>query len=90
MEGPDHKLSANPDQLKLISSNMEEAFISIGQKEKRPIETNDQIIAIRRSIVAKRKRPGDGLSPTDLDLIKGKIAQKHFQEEEQIKLKYLK
>ena len=35
MDGPDHKLSANPDQLKLISSNMEEAFVSIGQKEKK-------------------------------------------------------
>ena len=84
---------------------MDEAFFSICQKEKKDIETNDQIIAIRRSIVAKRKiakgtiiteelisykRPGDGLPPTDLDLIKGKIAQKHFQEEEQIKLKYLK
>lgn len=90
MEGPDHKASLNPQELKqMVKSirNMEKAF-GDGVKRCNKNEENTKTIA-RKSIVASKnivkgenisyenitfKRPGNGMDPTFADEIIGKIA----------------
>lgn len=100
MEGPDHKASLEPDELKSMVSairNVEKAFGN-GAKEPQESEKKNIVIA-RKSIVAKCdikkgetfteqnltcKRPGDGISPMRWDEILGTIAQKNYSEDELI------
>ena len=100
MEGPDHKASLEPKELKeLVSSirNIEKAF---GSSEKKPSPSESVNIDIsRKSIVAKidikkdekftdknitTKRPGNGISPMKWDEIVGSIAQKDYKDDELI------
>ena len=100
MEGPDHKASLEPDELKamvMAIRNVEKAF---GNGVKEPQEAEKKNIAIaRKSIVAKRnikkgeilteenittKRPGNGISPMKWDEIIGTVATKDYQEDELI------
>lgn len=100
MEGPDHKASLEPDELKAMVSairNVEKAF---GDGKKEPQEAEKKNINIaRKSIVAKcaikkgevfsennltTKRPGDGISPMKWDEIIGTKAQKDYIEDELI------
>lgn len=100
MFGWDHKVSATPDQMKIIAhgaKRIHEALGStrkiVGSREKRQRE------AFRRSLVAARdipqgkiieredmdlKRPGTGLSPTFLDFIVGRVAQRAIKYDELI------
>ena len=98
MEGPDHKASLEPEELKaMISSirNVEKAFGN-GVKEPREAEKKNIEIA-RKSIVAKcdikkgeiftvdnitTKRPATGVSPMKWDEIIGTVAQKDYREDE--------
>ena len=103
-EGPDHSLSADPQELKVISEGINEVFDSLGNFKKEPVESKKQIIAIRRSIVANckilkgdlishdkiaYKRPGDGVSPIDVDKIVNKFSLKNFEIDEQIDTNFL-
>ena len=100
MEGPDHKASLEPDELKqmvLSIRNIEKAF---GSGIKEPQESEKKNIEIaRRSIVAKYaikkgeqfsednltcKRPATGISPMRWDEVIGTLASKDFSEDENI------
>lgn len=100
MEGPDHKASLEPDELKAMVRairNIEKAFGS-GVKEPQIAEKKNIDIA-RKSIVAKcdikkgevftaenltTKRPGNGISPMKWDEIIGTLATKDYREDELI------
>ena len=100
MDGPDHKASLEPNELKQMVQairNVEMAFGS-GIKEVQETERENMEIA-RKSIVAKCKikkgevlneknltvkRPGSGISPMKWDEMIGKIAQKDYFEDELI------
>ena len=100
MEGPDHKASLEPDELKAMIHairNIEKAFGS-GIKKASPSELKNKPIA-RKSIVAARdirkgeafteenltvKRPGTGISPMKWDEVIGKKATKDYQRDDLI------
>ena len=102
MEGPDHKASLDPVELKAMVSairNIEKA-IGTGLKEPSPSEVANKAVA-RKSIVAGRaikkgemfssenlttKRPGNGISPMKWHSVVGEIAKRDFQEDELIEL----
>ena len=95
MQGPDHKASLEPNELKsMVTSirNIEKAFGS-SEKKPSPSETPNIIIA-RKSIVASRtiakgeifneenlttKRPAKGINPMLWDQIIGKTASKAYE-----------
>jgi N,N'-diacetyllegionaminate synthase len=85
--GPDHKLSADPEQLKAMISDVRDAWAAIGRPEKTPVEAPEFIPQIRRSVTAAVdipagtlldrkmlavKRPGTGLSPDTLESLVGR------------------
>lgn len=98
MEGPDHKASLEPDELKqMIDSirNIEKA-LGNGIKKPSPSENKNKIV-VRKSLMAKTyikkgdifteenvgiKRPGNGISPMRWDEVIGKTAKKDFEEDE--------
>lgn len=100
MEGPDHKASLEPDELKAMVSairNIEQALGS-SIKQPSPSESKNKPIA-RKSLVAKTaikqgetfnaenlciKRPGHGISPMRWDEIIGTKAQRDYAEDEVI------
>lgn len=102
MEGPDHKSSLEPDELKAMVSairNIENA-LGDGVKIASKSETKNKAIA-RKSIVANMsikkgdfftkeniaaKRPGNGISPMRWDEILGTKAKKDFEMDELIVL----
>jgi len=100
MEGPDHKASLEPDELKAMVRairNIEKALGSTLKKPSKSEAKNKEIV--RKSIVAKTeikvgevftedklaiKRPGNGISPMQWDEIIGTFAQKDYKEDELI------
>lgn len=100
MEGPDHKASLEPDELKNMVQairNVEKAF-GTGIKEPQEAEKKNMDIA-RKSIVAKCdikkgdiftednltvKRPGNGICPMKWDEIIGNKANKDYKKDELI------
>ncbi|APF22975.1 N-acetylneuraminate synthase [Clostridium butyricum] len=102
MQGPDHKASLEPEELKnMIKSirNIEKAMGS-GKKEVSKSEAKNLNIA-RKSIVANClikkgeifsesnltcKRPGNGISPMRWNEIIGKAAERDFKEDELIEI----
>jgi len=102
MEGPDHKASLEPDELKKMVKCIRNIELALGEekKEASPSEIKNKEIA-RKSIVAKCdikkgeifsednltvKRPGNGVSPMEWDNVIGKIAHRDFLEDELIEL----
>ena len=102
MEGPDHKASLEPEQLKAMVDSIRNVEMAIGKSEKKPSpsETPNKDIS-RKSIVAAKKihqgeilteenitvkRPGNGISPMLWDDVIGKIAVRDFQYDELIEL----
>ncbi|EQB7292637.1 N-acetylneuraminate synthase [Escherichia albertii] len=99
-EGPDHKASVTPDELKILCEGIRSVEKSLGSYEK--IVTNSERknkIVARKSIVAKcnikkgdvftinnitTKRPGNGISPMFWYDILGKVAEKDFMEDQLI------
>lgn len=102
MEGPDHKASLEPDELKTMVSairNIEQA-LGAGHKEITTSERKNIEIA-RKSIVAACdiktgepfteenltvKRPGTGISPMQWPDVIGKVATRDYKEEDLIEL----
>jgi N,N'-diacetyllegionaminate synthase len=100
MEGPYHKASLEPAELKAMVHairNIEKA-LGTGIKKPSPSELKNKPIA-RKSIVAARnirkgesfteknltvKRPGTGISPMRWDEVIGQVAQKDYEEDELI------
>ena len=102
MEGPDHKASLEPHELKAMVRAIRntEKVIGDGIKKPSPSEKKNTII-VRKSIVAARdimkdevfseenittKRPGNGISPMKWDEIIGKRAIYNFTEDELIEI----
>lgn len=96
MEGPDHKASLEPYELKAMTSAIRNVELAIGNgvKGPRPSEIKNKAIA-RKSLVAAKyikegelfcednlqvKRPGDGLSPYSYWDLIGKVATASYQE----------
>lgn len=102
MEGPDHKASLEPDELKSMVSAIRNIEISLGSGEKEPSPSEIKNIPIaRKSITASRdikkgepfsvdnittKRPGNGISPMQWFEVLGKVSKRSFQEDEMIEL----
>ena len=102
MEGPDHKASLEPEELKkMVESirNIEKA-LGTGKKELAECEKKN-IDIVRKSIVANKKikkgdilteknittkRPGSGLSPMRWKEVIGTSANRDFEEDEYIEL----
>ena len=102
MDGPDHRASLEPEELKQMVRCIRNIQKALGSKIKLPTasELKNRDI-IRKSIVAAKeihkgdifteenitvKRPGTGLSPMLWDSILGKKAPCNFQPEEAIRL----
>ena len=100
MEGPDHKASLEPDELKAMVSAIRNIELALGSSVKKPSKSETPNIQIaRKSIVAKSaikkgdllseeklaiKRPGKGISPMRWDEIVGSVAIKDYKEDELI------
>jgi N,N'-diacetyllegionaminate synthase len=100
MEGPDHKASLEPHELKTMVSAIRNVEKALGSYEKlvTSSESENKNVA-RKSIVAAKfiakseifteenlavKRPGDGISPMCWEEVLGKTAIKDFVEDEKI------
>lgn len=100
MEGPDHKASLEPGELKQMVESIRHIEQALGDGMKRPSPSEQKNIGIaRKSIVARRditkgelfteenlyiKRPGNGISPMRWYELIGKKAVKDFKEDELI------
>lgn len=100
MEGPDHKASLEPDELKAMVKAIRNIELALGSCVKKPSKSEIPNIQIaRKSIVAKMdikkgeilsennleiKRPGNGINPMRWDEIVGSIAIKDYKEDELI------
>ena len=100
LQGPDHKASLEPDELKAMVQairNVEKA-LGDGIKRPSPSEVKNKPIA-RKSLVATQsiktgelfsadnitaKRPGTGISPMRWDEVLGQVAQKDYEKDELI------
>lgn len=100
MEGPDHKASLEPQELKAMVSAIRNIEQALGNGEKTPSASesrNKEVV--RKSIVAGKKifqgetfteenllikRPGSGISPMRWDDIIGTIASRNYEEDELI------
>lgn len=98
LEGPDHKASLDPNQLKAMISSIRNVELALGEDIKRPSESEMKNIQIvRKSIVAKTqikkgdilteknittKRPGSGLSPMRWEELIGTTAEKDYMEDD--------
>lgn len=102
MEGPDHKASLEPDELKAMVSAIRNIENALGSGHKTISESERKNIEIaRKSIVAARpigagellteenltvKRPGNGISPMRWNEVVGTRAVQSFNEEDPIQL----
>ena len=102
MEGPDHKASLEPGELKQMVDSIRHIEEALGDGKKKPadIELSNINIA-RKSIVAKKfikrgevlseenittKRPGNGISPMLWTSVLGTNAIRNFEEDELIEI----
>lgn len=102
MEGPDHKASLEPNELKAMVESIRRIEKALGNGDKTPSKSEKKNITIaRKSIVAKKnirigeilteenltvKRPGNGISPMEWNKVVGTKAVRDFQEDELIEL----
>jgi N,N'-diacetyllegionaminate synthase len=102
MEGPDHKASLEPDELKAMVTAIRNVEVAMGDGEKKPSESEIKNIAVaRKSIIAKTnikagdifteenitvKRPGHGISPMRWYDVLGQKAKRNFEEDELIEI----
>ena len=100
MEGPDHKASLEPKELKLMVTAIRNIEKALGSSEKKPtLSETVNIKVIRKSIVANQyikkgelltdkniavKRPGGGISPMKWDDVVGTTSSKDYNTDELI------
>ena len=100
MNGPDHKTSLEPKELKAMVLAIRNIEIALGSDKKKPSESERvNINVVRKSIVANQdikkgdllteknitvKRPGNGINPMKWDEVIGSIAQKNYNADELI------
>ena len=102
MQGPDHKASLEPDELKAMVTGIRNIEDALGSSIKKPSESEQKNISIaRKSIVSithikkgdilneaniSVKRPGNGISPMNWHQVIGSKAVKDFESDELIEL----
>lgn len=102
IEGPDHKASLDPKELKAMVSSIRNVELALGDGIKRVSKSeNPNKEVARKSIVAKRnivkgeifsqdnltvKRPGNGISPMKWFKVLGMSAERDFCKDELIEL----
>lgn len=102
MEGPDHKASLEPDELKNMVNSIRIVEKALGNGDKKPTESEiKNIVIARKSIIAKHdickgdvfteenitvKRPGNGISPMRWFEVIGRKAIRDFKEDELIEI----
>jgi len=100
MEGPDHKASLEPEELKAMVKAIRNIEIALGSSVKKPTKSEKPNMEVaRKSIVAKKaikkgeiltkenlavKRPGSGISPMRWNEVIGTIAKKDYEVDELI------
>jgi N,N'-diacetyllegionaminate synthase len=100
MDGPDHKASLEPKELKAMVSAIRNIEKALGGDEKKPSPSESvNIEVVRKSIVANQnikkgdfltnenitvKRPGSGISPMQWDEVIGTPASKDYNADELI------
>jgi N-acetylneuraminate synthase/N,N'-diacetyllegionaminate synthase len=97
MKGPDHALSANPNEFEALVVSVRNAFEALGCANKKPIENEHFIKAIRRSLTAAKpikagtkihedmltfKRPGFGIPPDKLLSVIDMTAMRNIEKDE--------
>lgn len=98
MEGPDHKASLEPYELKAMVKAIRNIELALGNSIKKPSKSEMPNISIaRKSIVAKTaikkgdtlnetnlavKRPGNGINPMRWDEIIGTVSSKDYNKDE--------
>ena len=98
MEGPDHKASLEPDELRAMVAGIRRVERALGDGVKAPAQAEILNMAVaRKSLVAARpikkgdllseenmtvKRPGNGISPMRWDEFVGKVATRDYAEDE--------
>ena len=106
MRGPDHKLSANPKQMKQLINNIRKIEQILGDGEKKTQNSEKEgLISIRRSIIANRDlvkgtkltsdmikiaRPAKGIEPRFFDEIIGKYIKRKISKNSPIRWTSLK
>ena len=94
MDGPDHKTSLEPEELKAMVGAIRNIEKAMGSSEKKPSPSESvNIGVVRKSIVASQninkgevltekniavKRPGSGINPMKWDSVIGSIATKNY------------
>jgi len=102
MEGPDHKASLEPDELKTMVDAIRNIELAMGDGHKEPAESEKANLAVaRKSIIAAKtvkkgetltvenlttKRPGTGISPMKWNEVIGTRAIRDFEEDELIEV----
>lgn len=102
LEGPDHKASLEPDELKAMISAIRNIEKAMGDGVKKPSESEmTNINVVRKSIIAARdihrgellsednlttKRPGNGISPMKWNEVIGTKAIRDFEVDELIEI----
>ena len=102
MQGPDHKASLEPEELKGMVQAIRNIEKTLGDGNKNRTESEKETISIaRKSIVAACKiekgevfteknltvkRPGNGISPMKWDEVIGKVSKKAYEADEMIEL----
>jgi N,N'-diacetyllegionaminate synthase len=102
MDGPDHKASLEPSELKEMVDKIREVEILLGCYDKNPTESEKKNMSVaRKSIVAKCdinrgeifseknisvKRPGTGINPMQWHEVIGNKAKRRFFKDEMIEL----
>ena len=100
MQGPDHKASLEPHELKAMVQGIRNIELALGSEVKQPSPSEMPNMQVaRKSIVAARKikkgeiltaenltvkRPGNGISPMQWDEVVGTFAQRDYEEDELI------
>ena len=101
MEGPDHKASLEPHELKAMVTAIRNIELALGSSVKKPSPSEQPNMKVaRKSIVASKaikkgemltevnltiKRPGNGISPMRWDEIVGKTATRDYEVDSLIK-----
>jgi len=105
MEGPDHRMSLSPGELKIYIEEARRVEKICGCEDKEMLPEEEKIKEmVRCSLVAKmfipkrsyiteemltEKRPATGISPMDINNVVGKITTKNIEKDEVLKYEYL-